>query len=174
MAILLSSIFNLILLNLSVAPARNSVFQIVLQQYLNSLPWHFLLHYQKNFHIKNLLITSCLFFFLKIIAFLFADNIAEIYLAQCLQFFSYGLFIPASTYYLNSILPMQDKSKGQTLLGIFTFGLSGLISSLLSGTILDFFSVDILLALEGILSFIGIIGICITCHFLTKNSTSPS
>lgn len=128
----------------------------------------------KKFSYKNLLITSCLFFFLKIIAFLCADNIAEIYLAQCLQFFSYGLFIPASTYYLNSILPLQDKSKGQALLGIFTFGLSGLISSLLSGTILDFFSVDILLALEAILSFIGIIGICITCHFLTKNSTSPS
>lgn len=127
----------------------------------------------KKFSYKNLLITSCLFFFLKIIAFLCADNIVEIYLAQCLQFFSYGLFIPASTYYLNSILPMQDKSKGQTLLGVFTFGLSGLISSLLSGAILDFFSVEILLALEAILSFIGIIGICITCHFLTKNSTSP-
>lgn len=125
----------------------------------------------KKFSYGTLLKTSCLFFFFKITAFYFADHIWGIYLAQCLQFFSYGLFVPASSYFINSILPPQDKSKGQSALGIFTFGLSGLISSLLSGILLDLFTVKTMLALESLLTFIGVIGVFIACHFMQTSKS---
>lgn len=120
----------------------------------------------KKFSYQKLLCLSCIFFFLKAFSLLFAKNVICVYLSQCLQFFSYGLFIPASTYFINSILSMHDKTKGQAALGIFTFGLSGLISSLLSGIMLDYFSVRTMLAFESGLAFFGIIGVFIACHKL--------
>ena len=56
-------------------------------------------------------------------------------------------------------------AKGQTLLGIFTFGLSGLISSLLSGMILDRFNVRTLLI---IMTFLAVAGFIITVSALRR------
>lgn len=115
---------------------------------------------------RSLLSASCVFFFLKAFSLLFCRSISGVYLSQCLQFFSYGLFVPASTYFINSVLSIQDKTKGQSALGIFTFGLSGLISSILSGALLDSFTVRTMLALESGLAFIGMFGVIASCHML--------
>ncbi len=124
----------------------------------------------KKISYRNILCISCTFFFLKITCMFFAGSIIQVYLTQCLQFFSYGLFIPASAYFMNSILPVQDKTKGQAALGIFTFGLSGLLSSLLSGIMLDHFSVKTMLGFESCLVFTGLIGVLFSCHMLKKNT----
>ena len=123
----------------------------------------------KKTSYRNILCISCTFFFLKVTCMFFAGNMIQVYLAQCLQFCSYGLFIPASAYFMNSILPIQDKTKGQAALGIFTFGLSGLISSLLSGIMLDYFSVKAMLGFESCLAFTGLMGVFFSCHMLKKN-----
>ncbi|WP_259283320.1 MFS transporter [[Clostridium] scindens] len=106
--------------------------------------------------------------FSRLFLMLFSKNISGIYLSQCLQFFSYGLFVPASAYFINSVLPIQDKTKGQAALGIFTFGLSGLVSSVLSGVLLDHFTVRTMLALESGLAFIGMFGVIVACHLLAS------
>ena len=122
----------------------------------------------KKVSYRHLLSISCVFFFLKAFLMLFSKNISGIYLSQCLQFFSYGLFVPASAYFINSVLPIQDKTKGQAALGIFTFGLSGLVSSVLSGVLLDHFTVRTMLALESGLAFIGMFGVIVACHLLAS------
>lgn len=108
---------------------------------------------------KSLLRISCFFLFLKVFALTFATSTPQIYAVQCLQFFSYGLFTPASAYYINSILPEKDKAKGQSALGVFTFGLSGLIASMLSGVLLDHFSVAAMLLLESGMALTGVCGV---------------
>lgn len=120
----------------------------------------------KKFSYRGLVCFSCTFFFLQIFSLLFAENIWGVYFSQCLQFFSYGLFIPASTYYLNTILTDNDKAKGQSALGIFTFGLGGLFSSLLGGILLDAFPVKTLIAVECCIAFIGLVGVYWSCHRL--------
>ena len=122
----------------------------------------------KKISYRNILCISCTFFFLKVTCMFFAGNMIQVYLAQCLQFCSYGLFIPASAYFMNSILPTEDKTKGQAALGIFTFGLSGLLSSLLSGIMLDYFSVKAMLGFESCLAFTGLMGVFFSCHMLKK------
>ena len=120
---------------------------------------------------RTLLLISCVFFFLKISMLFFAGNIIDVYASQILQFFSYGIFVPASTYYINSILPPCDKMKGQSALGIFTFGLSGLISSLLCGALLDLFSVKIMLGCFSLLALAGLIITIIACRKLHAYET---
>lgn len=122
----------------------------------------------RRISFEKILKISCFFFFAKVVCFSLATSVLQVYLAQCLQFASYGLFIPASTYYVNSILSDLDKTKGQSALGIFTFGLGGLIASLLSGTMLDHFSVHALLTIESVLALIGLIGVMIASNKLKK------
>lgn len=61
-------------------------------------------------------------------------------------------------------------AKGQTLLGIFTFGLSGLISSLLSGIMLDHYSVLDLMRVLTLLAVTGFLMICISLKRLKPQS----
>lgn len=124
----------------------------------------------KKFSYRSLLLFSCTFFFIKTFSLLFAESVTAVYLSQCLQFFSYGLFVPASAYFLNSILSIKDKAKGQSALGIFTFGLGGLFSSLLSGIVLDSFPVKTLILLLSTLAFAGLAGVFWSCHLLKKKS----
>lgn len=118
---------------------------------------------------QSILRISCFFFFVKITVLTFADSILQIYAAQCLQFFSYGLFIPASAYYINSILPDNEKAKGQSALGIFTFGLSGLIASMLSGILLDHVTVRTMLSIESIIALIGMVGVIICTKHMARS-----
>ncbi len=119
----------------------------------------------KRYSFEKLLRFSCFFFIVKVALMSLASSVQAVYAIQTLQLLSYGLFIPASTYYINAILSESDMAKGQTLLGIFTFGLSGLISSLLSGMILDRFSVRILLI---IMTGLAIAGFIITVAALRR------
>lgn len=119
----------------------------------------------KRFSFERLLRFSCFFFIVKVALMCLAPSTHAIYAIQTLQLLSYGLFIPSSTYYINSILDESDMAKGQTLLGIFTFGLSGLISSLLSGMILDRFNVRTLLI---IMTFLAVAGFIITVSALRR------
>lgn len=108
---------------------------------------------------KTLLKASCLCFFLKVTAFSMVHSVFQVYLVQLLQLCSYGLFTPASAYYINSILADKNKAKGQTALGIFTFGLSGVIASMTSGILLDYISVHHMLIIQSLIAFIGVIGV---------------
>ena len=119
----------------------------------------------KRYSFEGLLRFSCFFFIVKVALLSLATSVHAVYAIQTLQLLSYGLFIPASTYYINAILGESDMAKGQTLLGIFTFGLSGLISSLLSGMILDRFNVRILLI---IMTFLAVAGFVITVLALRR------
>lgn len=87
-------------------------------------------------HAGTILKWSGVFFVLKALLTLLAPNIGWIYVAQCLQFFAYAMFTPASVYYVNQVIRGADKVKGQA--GVtMALGVSGMIGNFLGGIMLD-------------------------------------
>ena len=122
----------------------------------------------RRFSYGNMLRFSCAFFVIKVLLTAFAASVPAVYAAQCLQLLSYGLFIPASTYYINAVLGPANIAKGQTLLGIFTFGLSGLISGAMSGVLLEHFSVRTTLLIYTVLAATGFSGLLLAMRRVDK------
>jgi PPP family 3-phenylpropionic acid transporter len=82
-----------------------------------------------------------------------------IYLAQCLQFFGYAFFTPASVYYVNQVVKDADKVKGQTFMGM-AFGISNLIGNFSGGLMLDASgSVTFMLTVGTVISIVGLIAL---------------
>ena len=100
------------------------------------------------------------FFVVKAVITLFAPNVFWFDVAQCVQFFGFAMFTPASVYYVNQAISGADKNKGQAWMGM-TMGICGLLGNLLGGVILDskggvplMLIVGILLSLVGLIIFV--------------------
>jgi len=91
---------------------------------------------QRVKHAGTILKWSGVFFILKALLTLLAPSVGWIYVAQCLQFFAYAMFTPASVYYVNQVIRGADKVKGQA--GVtMALGVSGMIGNFLGGFMLD-------------------------------------
>ena len=66
---------------------------------------------------------------------------------------SFAIFVPASVYYINNLMPANDKIKGQAYMTTTTLG--GVIGSLLGGTLIDALSVPSMLLIATIISALG-------------------
>ncbi len=73
----------------------------------------------------------------KALTFLLAPSLGWLYLVQVTQMVGYGLFTPASVYYVNESVPVADRVRGQTLMMVASNGLGGMLGSLLGGVALD-------------------------------------
>jgi PPP family 3-phenylpropionic acid transporter len=111
---------------------------------------------------NTLLIISSGFFIVKAAIMLIAPNVSIILLSMAFQMLSFALFTPASVYYVNSIIEEQDRIKGQSMLGVATWCISGTIASVTGGRILDLFGVSRLLLIATMVTTIGFIIICFT------------
>ena len=101
----------------------------------------------------TLLMISFAGFVCKALATMFAPSVVTLYLVQILQFGAYPLFIPASVYYANEVIPKSSLAKGQAALtSAATFG--GVAANLLGGWILDGFGVTAML-LASVLSAVA-------------------
>jgi PPP family 3-phenylpropionic acid transporter len=79
---------------------------------------------------------SGVFLVLKTLITLLAPNVEWIYMAQCLQFFAFAMFVPASVYYVNQVIRGADKVKGQAGMTM-AMSISGVIGNFLGGIMLD-------------------------------------
>lgn len=126
--------------------------------------------YKKMRNAGTLMKISGAFFVLKAIVTLLAPNMFWINAAQCLQFFAYALFLPASVYYVNQVISDQDKNKGQACMGM-TIGISGLLGNLIGGYILDTSGGVLLMLTVGI--GCSLLGLILLMYFdKTKVTTS--
>ncbi|HWT26784.1 MAG TPA: MFS transporter [Mobilitalea sp.] len=114
----------------------------------------------KKIDCSTLIKVSAFFFLVKIIIAWLAPNIAAVYLSQAFQMLAFALFTPASVFYVNSIIEEQDRIKGQSMLGVAIFGISGTLSNITGGKILDTVGVSDMLLLGTIVSAVGLIVIC--------------
>ena len=67
-------------------------------------------------------------------------------LCQPLQMLGYGLFTPASVYFVNESVPAADRVRGQTVMMVASNGLGGMLGGLLAGFTLDLGGADWMLA----------------------------
>lgn len=85
----------------------------------------------------RLLLLSLVFMLVKEVLLLLAPTVGIILLFQPVQMLGYGVFTPASVYYVSDSVPPEDQVKGQTLMMVASNGLGGVLGSLLAGRMLD-------------------------------------
>ncbi len=110
----------------------------------------------KKISADKLLIISGVAFFIKILILVFAGNMAHMYLSQSFQLFAYAVFIPAGAYYVSSTMEELDQVKGQAFItSAITIG--GVFSNLISGVILDYSSITVMLLTGSAVCAVGVI-----------------
>ena len=85
----------------------------------------------RRFGSGRLLVLSAVFGTLKAVALLCTFNYAGVLLAQPLQLLGYGLFTPASVYFVNESVPEADRVRGQTVMMVASNGMGGMLGGLL-------------------------------------------
>ena len=108
-----------------------------------------------------LLKVSMIAFALKHILTLMASSMTMLYLAQSLQILAYALFVPASVYYVNQLIPADDRIKGQSLVSA-ALSVAGIAGALSGGILLEYTTVPTLLLLCALLSVAGAVIACFT------------
>ena len=76
----------------------------------------------------RILVLSMAFCTLKGVALLLTWNLAGVLLCQPLQMLGYGLFTPASVYFVNESVPPADRVRGQTIMMVASNGLGGMLA----------------------------------------------
>lgn len=112
---------------------------------------------------RSLLILSTIFFALKALATWLAPSIPYLLLSQVLQMGAFALYVPASVFYINSILADRDLVRGQAYVAMATT-LGGITGNVLGGILYDLTDVPTALLVAFGASVLGILfvglGVC--------------
>ena len=121
------------------------------------LPIMFGFHYLlKKVSAGKWILISGIFYTLKALGSLLVSNMMGFYFVQVFQMFSWAVITVAVVYYVNSVMEEEDTIKGQSYMGMtFTIGTIG--GSILGGVLLDYTSVNTMLAAAALVSCIGIV-----------------
>lgn len=104
----------------------------------------------------NMIRLSTIAIFIKAFLLLNAKSLEAMYWAQALQFFGYGLYIPAQVYYVSTMITEQNIAKGQTFLGL-AGTLALVCSSLLGGYFIEQFGIYPTIMVVGGISLVGLV-----------------
>lgn len=110
----------------------------------------------RRFPVKNLLRLSASFFLIKALLDLFSTNIYSIYLNQLTNALTFGLFMPASIYFLSKAMGQQDTAKGQALLTSAIIA-GNVLASLVGGLVMDLYGIRSLMSLVAIIEVFALI-----------------
>ena len=110
----------------------------------------------RKFNSGILLKVSGAFFFVKAILMFLAPNIVGIYISQGAQILAFALQVPASVYYVNSLMQPEDRVKGQAFMTA-TNTLGSIGGSLIGGVVLDYCGVKIFLLVSVLVAGIGML-----------------
>lgn len=97
---------------------------------------------------------SGIFFMLKTLGTLLAQNIRSFYFVQVFQRFGWALITVSSVYYVNSVMEEQDAIKGQAYMTM-TYTLGSVLGALIGGALIDRAGVDAMLAFAAAAAFLG-------------------
>lgn len=108
----------------------------------------------RTFGCSRLFKIAALFLTVKALGICMAGSISGIYAIQIVQTVSYALFIPASVYYVDKVMALRDKVKGQSLM-VATSTLGGVFGSLLGSWLLDLTGLRTMLWISVAVSALG-------------------
>ena len=100
---------------------------------------------RKKLSATRLLRIAGFFFIMKALFMLLARSETMMYLAALNQMFSFGIFLPASTYFANEAVMPEDRVKAQAMISAATVGLAMTFGSLFGGALIDNCGVKIFL-----------------------------
>ena len=109
---------------------------------------------RKKVKVSTLLKFSAIMFAVKHALTFLATDMTLIYVAQFCQIAAYAILIPASVYYVNSIVAKQDQIKGQSMVTM-AMTASGIVANLAGGFLLDGIGVHNVLLMGSVISVIG-------------------
>lgn len=104
-----------------------------------------------------LLIFCAAFFVIRAGLFWAARSVPVLYLAAALDFFEYGIFIPATVYYVAEHIDPANQVKGQSLMGMATTGVGSAFGNFVSGQLLDRTGVNGMLLFCTICAAVGLL-----------------
>lgn len=104
-----------------------------------------------------LLIFCAAFFVIRAGLFWAARSVPVLYLAAALDFFEYGIFIPATVYYVAEHIDPANQVKGQSLMGMATTGVGSAFGNFVSGQLLDRTGVNGMLLFCTICATVGLL-----------------
>ena len=98
----------------------------------------------------------------KFLIFYLARSMPLIYLGQCMQFFQFAVYAPATVYYVAAALPERDQLKGQSLIYVAGSGLGGALGNLLGGRLLDRSGIQAALLLGTVSAAASLLTFCLS------------
>lgn len=98
----------------------------------------------------------------KFLIFYLARSMPFIYLGQCMQFFQFAVYAPATVYYVAAALPERDQLKGQSLIYVAGSGLGGALGNLLGGRLLDRSGIQAALLLGTVSAAASLLTFCLS------------
>ena len=98
----------------------------------------------------------------KFLIFYLAHSMPFIYLGQCMQFFQFAVYAPATVYYVAAALPERDQLKGQSLIYVAGSGLGGALGNLLGGRLLDRSGIQAALLLGTVSAAASLLTFCLS------------
>ncbi|GAU78850.1 MFS transporter [Fusibacter sp. 3D3] len=108
----------------------------------------------KKVSCGTLLKISAVIFTIKHLMTYLAPSIPIFYMTQLLQIGAFGLYAPASVYYVNHIINKDDLVKGQAMVtNALTLG--SILASIIGGVLLDYVDPKSVLLFGGIVSIVG-------------------
>ena len=118
---------------------------------------------QTRMSSHKLLVMSLFFCLVKIALFAITPNMTLFVSIQLVQMLGYGIFTPASVFFVNETVPHEDKVKGQSLMMAFSNGMGGTVGSFVGGWALDFggvpFMLGVMLTLGAIAVALGVVSL---------------
>ncbi|MBR1445335.1 MAG: MFS transporter [Firmicutes bacterium] len=122
----------------------------------------------RRFGIKNIIVICSVFFVLKTIVLLFADDVSAVYVSQFMQFGAFAIYTPASVYYVNMTLKEKYRATGQAMTGAATLGIGSALGNITGGAVIDNYDINTMLWFALVFAGAGC-GILLVQKILHKN-----
>ena len=121
----------------------------------------------RRFSLRTLFLVSAAAFVAKNVLFLLTQSPVLLYIASALQFFEFGIFLPATVYYAAETLDAANQAKGQGLIHVFSNGVGPAAMTAIGGWLIDRADINVMLAAMAAAALAGffVVALATSRHF---------
>lgn len=122
---------------------------------------------RRRFSLRPLFLVCAAAFVAKNVLFLLAQSPVLLYIASALQFFEFGIFLPATVYYAAETLDAANQAKGQGLIHVFSNGVGPAVMTAIGGWLIDRTDINVMLAAMAAAALVGffVVALATSRHF---------
>ena len=126
---------------------------------------------RQKLSLRGMFLLCAAAFVAKDVLFLLARTPTLLYVSAALQFFEFGVFLPATVYYAAETLDAANQAKGQGLIHIFSNGVGPAVMTAVSGTLVDRVDVNAMLLFNAAAAVVGLLVVALaTSGYFDKRS----